>query len=745
MAVNDKTWYIDPINGDDSEPNAYGWWKVNYTAGSVVLPLADETGTGDISGATCKLTYTPFFFNGVWSDPVGTANGIAYFYGKVGTFVAETITFTNGGKITIAEDLSNSAWKTLANGSNGKAGIRSEFRIAKSDSAPIDIGNATWTNRDPIISLATARTQTVNNCDVLWTKGASSNLATPYLNTSEYKLAPASNRWYASSWTLSTLQAFAPVDGVGAQDYSAYQNLSFMFKTSRRCNADSFKMCLCSDTAGTVIVDEFIIPYNNVYGNWIPFVLPREGGGNLGSSIQSVAFYTHSSAPYNGSYEYIDNIIVSKTGDLDHQSLITKDSAELTDGDDDGLFNLFSIDGTECRIGAFENQTPNSTMNNWSYYVGTTETVTTYIRKTMLTDPMPTSSTAIGVWFLQSTQDRSSVYYGYNPQTNLMDGLTLIDNLNGGGNGGNTGNADDTKVYNFSAVRCQDGFVADDDMIDGTFSQLVGCEYGLSRAGSNTAVISKVNGSCCLGTFEAASEVELGELVSKSSYRSIWFQTGAGKVDINIHKVYGAYDGINLGVSKLCEIKYMYVYEVYDVAFKSYGGGMLKIRSADSDGNARNEISVYNVPSKSYLSVGRYNGGEPLYQSGEGKAVRQPATAGGTGKEWKLTGTPDSDAHPFRFKIASVKVYANQTNTVSVWAKMVGNGTSNQFFSILVPAYQLDGMTTPSETFAINTGDRQKVSTSFTTTETGVIDIWVTQNISDGYQTLVDDFEITAV
>lgn len=75
--------------------------------------------------------------------------------------------------------------------------------------------------------------------------------------------------------------------------------------------ASTLRLCLCSDTAGRVVVDEFDISASGAGAAWAEIVRARTGGGALGASIQSVAIYQPNPAPAGTGLVYLDTIRAS--------------------------------------------------------------------------------------------------------------------------------------------------------------------------------------------------------------------------------------------------------------------------------------------------------------------------------------------------------------------------------------------------------------------------------------------------
>jgi len=132
---------IDIINGDDTVPSAFGWWKVAYTGALGVLPTVDEVATGSISGATAKLMGRIDKYEWI------TGSGTFFFYGKTGNFQAETVNLSRGGSFSITQDLANSTWKTTTVGATAaRVGLRDSITVLKSQE-PTSTGQlAKWTS-----------------------------------------------------------------------------------------------------------------------------------------------------------------------------------------------------------------------------------------------------------------------------------------------------------------------------------------------------------------------------------------------------------------------------------------------------------------------------------------------------------------------------------------------------------------------------------------------------------------------
>ena len=87
------TYYIDPVNGNDTN-DGLGWWRLAYTAGHTAAPILGTTVTG-AGGATGVILSTTLS-SGTWAG--NNAAGYFYMYGRNATAFAngENITWTGG-------------------------------------------------------------------------------------------------------------------------------------------------------------------------------------------------------------------------------------------------------------------------------------------------------------------------------------------------------------------------------------------------------------------------------------------------------------------------------------------------------------------------------------------------------------------------------------------------------------------------------------------------------------------------
>ena len=338
------------------------------------------------------------------------------------------------------------AWKTITSGATAARIAPGDIiRIAKSP-APVSLGTTgAWTNLSKTVTLGAAQTANIDMCEVVWTAANGSTVALTGVATDAKEGSNCMQITAPAAPAVSTLYGYYTITST---NFSAYQKINFWIKNEAAVSAGNWKIALCSDTAGATIVDTFLIPAIPSTGTWLPLTLAREGGGNLGTAIQSIALYSDTAAPTASKYLRLDDFIACTTDGLNLQSLISKNSAEQ--GGTEGWYGIQSINGTTVLL---DNNT-NTKANAGRGYSGTTETVTTYKRETIKTALAATSSTQV-----QAVQDSGTVgsniqfQGGWNTSTTIQEGETFFDGLNGYGYGIYLGSKSYTTLNYLNIVR----------------------------------------------------------------------------------------------------------------------------------------------------------------------------------------------------------------------------------------------------------------------------------------------------
>lgn len=230
---------------------------------------------------------------------------------------------------------------------------------------PYTLGNGTWTDSSNTVTLAAAKTLTIDNCDSAWTPSTN---VTATAQTSFRKQGTACAQLDVASAFTTGKVAFR---ATGTLNLSAYQALSLWFRSSAAVAANTLRVDLCSDTLGATPVHSFTIDRALTASTWA--VLYKDFGAALSSSIQSISVVALLDP--GAVSVYLDNIIACKpVGDADHLShltLIGKNSAGEPE-----WYPIGGIDGTTVTLGGpCESYLSSNTIPN---YRGTTETVATY-------------------------------------------------------------------------------------------------------------------------------------------------------------------------------------------------------------------------------------------------------------------------------------------------------------------------------------------------------------------------------
>lgn len=431
------TYYVDPILGNDAGTGA-DWanaWKT-LAAG----PTAARTAPGD----TIKIAKSPapvsLGINGQWTKTPMTFPAGVSITSSTNTSPIQINKvahgFSTGDIVYIAAHTSHKS----ANGT---------WRVTRvnADAYTLDgsVGTANGTNQgsaykcpQQIVGLASAPTavlKIITRCQEDWTASGSATVTADssyfkdgYYSAKIVKAAPANN----------TLYAYRAIGGGAGVDYSAYQRVTFWIRNATAITAGQWKLCLCSDAAGTTIVDTIAIPAISSTNKWVPLVIVGDNA-NLGNSIQSVALYSGASAGATTGIQ-LNSIIACTTAGLNLTSLISKNTLEQStmasaNYGNESWYCIQSIgeDGMIIHLDKDTSITPNdyisANQTRLPGYGGTTESVNLYYRET--------SKVAIGTdGTINETASAGNVYTftgGWNPATGNQDGETIFDNQNSAG------------------------------------------------------------------------------------------------------------------------------------------------------------------------------------------------------------------------------------------------------------------------------------------------------------------------
>lgn len=639
------------------------------------------------------------------------------------------------------------AWKTLTTGATAARITPGDtIKIAKSPD-PYSIGNATWTNKSLTVTLAGAQNAVVTMCDSAWTAANGASCATDATNQKEnsvsakttFPVSSATNTKYAYFQLPSTL------------NLSSYQRLSFWMQANNQAIAGRFKICLCSDASGNTIVDTFEFAEDCGITGMVPYVIARTGGGNLGSSINSIALYSAGSAPYDNHIIYLDNIIACTTTGLNLTSLISKNTSNPDKPEDSAWYPIKSINGTDIKI---DNNNVVATGVGQGYW-GTTETVATYARETYKTPMASSTSTAVQDTTENGTYNARYTYSGgYNTSTGEQDGLTFYDGLNGMGYGINIAHYY-CDFDHIGTVRYDTGFRVS-TYYAGQYSYIYSCgcrTYGLY---SNAATLPIYNylyinnngyaASTCYNIYILAGDVQklnnvftgncyatsaayglnsrakvIGDNI-KSVNNTRGYQYATGKINklYTADNTYGCYLAANYGLEDLV-LTNSTINEATE--FGASVTNSYKIYSNNHDNTADNH----------YIYFG----------SGWGTIQSQTTTrhtASGIAWEFKPLNNSIIELLPLELSIAKIAVVANKLVTVKAWMRRSNTGLTMR---LICKGNQLTGVTETYSDMTAAADTWEEVTITFTPTEAGVVEIHAQGWGGTTYSGYVDDMTIT--
>ena len=270
-------------------------------------------------------------------------------------------------------------------GSNGNAGTSYATRVINASVLTLSPGdnvrfekspdafstgvNGTWTYLGDHIGLASPLSATVTDCGTNWT--ASGGLITQSTATFGQREGSGCQQFVIdSAFTTGKVAYFT----ISSTDFSAFRTINAWFQNnSANFSANQFKLCLCSDTAGNTIVDEFFLDYGTDFSaTWHPWVTTK--GSALGTAIQSVALYV-ASALGSTQTVLLDYICVTPSGGISYNHLVGKNTSNET------FFPIRYMTTTNIYMDLCPSINP---LIKAFSYPGTTQTTTLYARLPIL-------------------------------------------------------------------------------------------------------------------------------------------------------------------------------------------------------------------------------------------------------------------------------------------------------------------------------------------------------------------------
>lgn len=399
-------------------------------------------------------------------------------------------------------------------------------------------------------------------------------------------------------WTLLGYRA------TGTLNLESYQKLSLWFRSNAIHSQGHYMMCLCNDVSGSSVQDSFYLPAYNGINRWVPFTITRNKGGNLGTAIKSIALYSDSTPFSSGRTFFIDDIIACKTDGLNLQSLISKNSLEQ--GGTEGWWAIKSIDNVNVYLDGETNSLPNS----GNGYSGTTETVNTYYRETTKTSLTSSSTDYVQRCTVSGTSGSLiSIKGGYNKTTDIQDGLTIFDGLNGYGYGFSIEGNDYIKLNNIGFARYNYGFYS---------TSMRYSEISISDSNNNTntgVYIYYGSYNTFLEIGNCNSNLSHGIYIYGSSYNSITNIFNACSNEQNGFFIEGSY---NLSIDYIGSTSNNTAVGIYFRGTNSTNININTINNSNYNGNNGINISSPNINIQTIRNANYNNVGIIIYGDGKG-------------------------------------------------------------------------------------------------------------------------------
>lgn len=633
--------------------------------------------------------------------------------------------------------------KTLASAITGLTG-GDTIRIMASPTPTALSQNATWTNGSDTVTLTSAVTANIDDCETAWTASAS---VTATASTSTYREGTKSANLVIAGAFTTGLAAYKTL--ASATDFSGYQQISLLVRCSVGVAANVLQLKLCSDTAGVTAVNTINLPAITG-GYWTPVVVDTAGA--LGSSIQSVALYAASDP---GSVTVnLDNIVACKAASsadsITHLSLIGKNNGSATEP----WWPIESINGTTIKLGTGAAATASKSGLVAKYY-GTTETVAAYKREPVMLAASQSANVSgssfsslisiEGGWDTSTMTSQSDVTWVRAADPSLG---CILSNVAGfhywnklyavsGGNAafrlGNSSSSNGNVVGEFGAAGSKYGIYADHvnnvRILDAKY--LVGVQngitFGSTIGGRNfEAKIARMWGisGSATGVDTTGSTIDIAQLVLDVDEVRNFSLGYALKYIASIflnNTVFGDNSSNDI--------------YVYDNVCTVYGNNC----TLGASGIALNGGVAY------FTKYGGVADDHRIYLENSGgsiiSATDQRHTASGIA--WKFQLNLNNTQHnPLRMSVTKIACAANEARTVGIWMR---RDNTNVTLRLRVKGGQIAGVSSDVTSAASGAANAwELVSVNFTPTEKGVVEIlaegWTTTNSTNGW---IDDLEVS--
>jgi hypothetical protein len=521
------------------------------------------------------------------------------------------------------------------------------------------------------------------------------------------------------------------------------------------------KVCLCSDTIGNDIVNEFIVPIlptgSSAY--WSPVTIPY--GGALSDAIQSVAIYAISDP--GATTLNIDNIIAVNS--LSLTSLISKNSSTYSGAE--AWYGIQSINGATVMLDT--SPASGNTASVTGYY-GVTGDYTAYIRSTDIVVNASDNTVMVG----GTAGNLVTFQGGWDTALDEVTGETIFDVVNGSGYGIHFNSKSYVKVTRVSAVRCISGILAETgSYIEYQGHTLANCQQGNSITCDKsifniTAIVNNYTPYSGIGLKGNSNVITVGLISGMTIGIDI---SGSGHI-INFTSLIGPNAGTTYGIYFRSAyyivitgalIRYCYYgisfttavkCRVHNISFWSNTNNISAYPLAGCVGVMRNctfvdGTLIINGPTEYESGIalekvagdandnrfyGRY------YNCVSQTAVRHTAS----GVAWKLSVTDTTYVYaglPAIMSLGKIAVAANAEVTIYCYMRRTNTGLTAKLYMrggqlVGVESDVVSAMTVAADTW-------EQVHIHFTPSEAGVVEFGVLAYGGTTYSVYIDDVSIT--
>lgn len=688
--------------------------------------------------------------------------------------------FLNGNDTNDGTTFAN-RWKTITTGATAARIAPGDLIKMIQSPDPTSVGNVTWTKGSASLTLAGALTANIDLCDAAWT--AATNVTSTTTSTRKQGTVACS---LAIAGGFGTGK-IAHKDLGSVIDFSAYQQVSFWFRTSSlTINGTGLTLRLCSDTTGDAPVNTITVPTVariNTYQ-----CMTVDTAGALGSNINSISLAV-TSDPVTPTI-LIDNILACKASSsadsLTLKSLMSKNLST------ESWYCVKNINGTAVEIDMESNNLPGSSQG----YHGTTETVTTYKRE------------PIEVATQQSVQDDGTAgnlihFQGGWDSTN---GTTLVGQtwLTASGDGGianfNTNQSDFVKFSNIGAVRAGNGIVisaaSNNCELDNCYvvsqgsagfllgtsnNQVIGTIYannnngiGVSLSSCDQTSITEVtvassNASTGITLSGGAYKVGTVRSADYNSTRGIHFnQASASTFDLIVSCNNNGETGVRFDSAYNNTIGYLQDCSTNGTsgvlllgssnnifyrgntsanvtqAVRIQSGGRNFLRRFTSTESTKVTLDASTASILYYMREGDSSTAHTIYMEG-GSVVSDTTTRHtASGISWRLKPTSTTtinNIRPITLSLAKIAVDANATITVKAYFQRDNSAITG---TLVCRGRQIAGVDNDVTASLTTTSAWEQLSISFTPTEKGAVEIIGIAYGGTTNSVYIDDLEVTS-